>query len=84
MAGENWRGVEESLETLILRSNGISSLQPDVFSALISLQTLDLGSNALLELGNNVFHDGPPRLTHLILSDNALHTFPYEQVSSLR
>lgn len=76
--------MEESLEILILKDNGISSLQPGTFSMLQNLEHLDLSGNALLEVEGNVFRDGPFRLNTLLLSDNMFYTIPYQELSYLK
>jgi Leucine Rich Repeat. len=80
---ENWRGLTNSLQTLILADNAISTLPINSFSSLTFLKTLDLRRNHLEQLDVDVFHDGPPRLLHLLLTDNQLSSIPYQQLSSL-
>lgn len=81
---ENWRGLESSLQTLILADNALSSLPTNTFSSLQLLETLDLRSNHLAELDMDVFHTALPRLSHLLLADNQLSSMPYQQLTSLR
>jgi Leucine-rich repeat (LRR) protein len=83
VAVENWRGLENSLRTLILAQNMLSSLPSDAFSSLPLLETLDLHSNHLAVLDVNVFRAGPPCLSHLLLADNQLSSVPYQQLTSL-
>ena len=80
---ENWRGLTNSLQTLILADNALSTLPTNSFSSLPLLETLDLRRNHLEQLDVDVFHDGPPRLSHLLLTDNQLSSIPYQQLSSL-
>ena len=84
MAPENWRGLENSLQTLILADNSLSILSPDTFSSLLVLETLDLRGNHIAELDTDVFRAGPPRLTRLSLADNQLSSVPYQQLSPLK
>lgn len=81
---ESWRGLEESLQTLNLADNAISTLPPSVFSSLQTLDTLDLSGNAIMDIDLTVFAGGPPRLVRLYLADNQLKHVPYRQVSSLK
>nr|CAD7452145.1 unnamed protein product [Timema tahoe] len=81
---ENWRGLENSLQTLILVDNTLSSLPPDAFSNLPNLETLDMSGNDLLGFDPSTFHNGPARLSSLYLADNQLTSIPYQQVSALR
>nr|CAD7393869.1 unnamed protein product [Timema cristinae] len=81
---ENWRGLENSLQTLILTDNTLSSLPPDAFSNLPNLETLDMSGNDLLGFDPSTFHNGPTRLSSLYLTDNQLTSIPYQQVSALR
>lgn len=84
ISSENWRGLEDSLETLRLRRNGIIALQPNSFATLKDLQVLDLSGNALFEVDGNVFKDGPFRLEKLNLANNMLSDIPYQQLSQLK
>ena len=81
---ENWRGLENSLQTLILADNSLSSLAPDTFSSLLLLETLDLRGNHIAELDTDVFRAGPPRLSRLLLADNQINSVPYQQLSPLK
>jgi len=80
---ENWRELTNSLQTLILADNALSTLPTNSFRSLALLETLDLRGNHLEQLDVDVFHDGPPRLSHLLLTDNQLSSIPYQQLSSL-
>jgi hypothetical protein len=84
LAPEDWRGLEDSLQTLILADNALRSLPREAFSSLLLLETLDLCGNHLADLDSDVFRSGPPRLSRLLLADNQLHNVPYQQLASLR
>lgn len=81
---ENWKGLENSLEKLILSDNSIITLRADSFSALPMLKTIDLSGNNLKEIDPSVFRDGMGKLVNLILSDNQLSAIPYQAVSPLK
>jgi hypothetical protein len=84
VAPENWRGLENSLQTLILADNTLRSLPTEAFSSLLLLETLDLRSNHLADLDSDVFRSGPSRLSRLLMADNQLNNMPYQQLASLR
>lgn len=81
---ESWRGLEESLQTLNLANNAIAYLPGSVFSALQTLESLDLSGNAIMDFDTTVFAGGPPRLVRLNLADNQLRHVPYRQVFYLK
>lgn len=81
---DSFRGLEESLQTLDLGENCISMLQSHSFSGLLILETLDLSGNSLFEIDPNVFVDGMPRLTKLLLTDNILSEIPYDALGPLK
>lgn len=81
---ENWRGLENSLQTLRLGRNAIEKLPADAFVSLTYLEILDLRENSLKEIDPLVFRDGMTHLMHLYLNDNQLTYVPYAQVSSLK
>lgn len=81
---ENWRGLENSLEVLILAENSITHIPIDSFSGLPMLDTIDLRGNNLREIDPNIFRDGMGRLAHLILADNQLTSIPYQALQPLR
>ena len=81
---ENWRGLENSLQTLRLGKNAIEKLPADAFVSLTYLETLDLRENSLKEIDPSVFRDGMAHLTHLYLNDNQLTYVPYTQLFSLK
>lgn len=60
---DSFRGLENSLHTLILSSNSINNLPPDSFSTLPQLDTIDLSGNNLESIDANIFRDGMPRLS---------------------
>ena len=62
ITGDNWLGLENSLQTLILAENSIASLPLDAFSGLLVLETLDLHGNHLSVIDSGVFRDGMSRL----------------------
>lgn len=80
---ENWRGLENSLEKLILADNSLRHLPMDSFSGLPHLDTLDLSGNSLKEIDPNVFRDGMGKLSHLIFADNQLTVIPYLALAPL-
>jgi len=84
IASENWRGLENSLQTLRLARNAIERLPADAFADLTYLRVLDLRENSLTEIDPSVFRDGMAHLTHLYLNDNQLTHLPYAQLSSLK
>jgi hypothetical protein len=81
---EDWRGLENSLQTLILADNALHSLPTEAFSSLLVLEELDVRSNHLAEIDSDAFRSGPPRLSRLLLADNQLSNVPYQQLASLR
>lgn len=81
---EDWRGMENSLEVLILEDNSITSLPSDSFTGLPHLETIDLRGNDLKEIDPSVFRDGMGKLAHLILADNQLSVIPYQAIQPLR
>lgn len=81
---ENWRGLENSLQTLHLGRNAIEKLPADAFAGLTYLEILDLRENSLMEIDSSVFRDGMAHLTHLYLNDNQLTYVPYAQLSQLK
>lgn len=81
---DNWRGLENSLQTLRLGRNAIEKLPADAFAGLTYLEVLDLRENSLKEIDPSVFRDGMARLTHLYLNDNQLTYVPYAQLSVLK
>jgi len=84
IAPENWRGLENSLQTLRLGRNAIEKLPADAFAGLAYLEVLDLRENSLKEIDPSVFRDGMAHLTHLYLNDNQLTHVPYAQLSLLK
>jgi hypothetical protein len=84
VSSENWRGLEDSLQSLHLARNTIGKLPADAFAGLTYLQVLDLRRNSLTEIDPSVFRDGMAHLTHLYLNDNQLTHLPYAQLSSLK
>lgn len=81
---ENWRGLENSLEVLILADNSITHIPSDSFSGLPYLDTIDLRGNHLRDIDSTVFRDGMGKLAHLILADNQLSVVPYQALQPLR
>lgn len=81
---ENWRGLEQSLTTLILVDNSISSLPTDAFTGLPLLETIDLSGNNLKDIDPSVFRDGMGKLTNVILADNQFTSIPYQALSFLK
>lgn len=81
---EDWRGLENSLEVLILADNYITYLPSDSFSGLPYLDTIDLRGNDLREIDPSIFRDGMGKLAHLILADNQLSVIPYQALQPLR
>lgn len=63
MEPDSFRGLEDSLQTLILSKNLLNKLPPDSFSSLPLLDTIDLSGNNLAEIDANIFRDGMPRLS---------------------
>lgn len=63
ISGDSWRGLESSLQTLILADNSISNLPHNAFSMLPKLTTLDLRGNHLSHIDTNVFRFGMERLS---------------------
>lgn len=59
---DSFRGLEDSLHTLVLSRNLLSKLPPDGFSTLPQLETIDLSGNSLAVIDANIFRDGMPRL----------------------
>lgn len=83
VAAEHFKGLEDSLEKLILADNSLIHLPPDAFAGLPHLDTLDLTGNHLREIDPSVFREGMGRLAHLILADNELTKIPYQALASL-
>lgn len=81
---ESWRGLENSITTLILTDNYITHLPIDSFSGLPMVETIDLKGNNLKEIDPSVFRDGMGRLANLILADNQLAAIPYQALSFLK
>lgn len=81
---EDWRGLENSLEVLILAENSINTLPSDSFTGLPYLETIDLRGNDLREIDPSIFRDGMGKLQHLILADNQLSVIPYQALQPLR
>lgn len=67
ISGDNWRGLENTLQTLVLADNSIASLPLDAFTGLPMLETLDLQGNHLSVIDPGVFRDGMNRLNRVIL-----------------
>lgn len=65
ISGDNWRGLEHTLQTLILSDNSIANLPLDAFSSLPMLETLDLQGNHLSVIDSGVFRDGMMRLNRV-------------------
>lgn len=83
VAPEHFKGLEDSLEKLILADNSLAYLPPDAFTGLPHLDTLDLTGNHLREIDPSVFREGMGRLAHLIFADNELHSVPYQALAPL-
>lgn len=66
MNGDNWRGLENTLQTLILAENSVANLPLDAFTGLPLLETLDLRGNHLAIVDGGVFRDGMSRLNKVI------------------
>jgi len=66
---DSWRGLENSLQTLILSENSISHLPPDSFASLPLLETLDLSRNNLAEIDGSVFRDGMAKLSKVNITN---------------
>lgn len=81
---EDWRGLENSLEILILADNSITVLPSESFTGLPYLETIDLRGNDLREIDPSIFRDGMGKLQHLILADNQLSVIPYQALQPLR
>lgn len=81
---DDWRGLENSLEVLIISNNAINTLPADAFSGLPHLDTLDLSGNNLREIDPSVFRDGMGKLTRILLSDNHLNLIPYQALQPLK
>jgi len=73
LASDSFRGLEDSLQTLILADNAISSLPPGAFSELRALEILDMRGNTLQYLDAAAL---PPKLQHLSLADNLITSMP--------
>lgn len=65
ISGDNWRGLENTLQTLVLADNSIASLPLDAFTGLPMLETLDLHGNHLSVIDTGVFRDGMSRLNRV-------------------
>lgn len=65
ISGDNWRGLENTLQTLVLAENSIASLPLDAFTGLPMLETLDLNGNHLSVIDPGVFRDGMSRLNRV-------------------
>lgn len=63
ISADSWKGLENSLQTLILADNSLSNLPPNAFSMLPKLTTLDLHGNHLTHIDPSVFRYGMERLT---------------------
>lgn len=83
IAPEHFKGLEDSLEKLILADNSILYVPPDALTGLPHLDTIDLTGNHLREIDPSVFREGMGRLAHLILADNELKEIPYQALSPL-
>lgn len=83
IAPEHFKGLEDSLEELILSDNSLLHLPPDAFAGLPHLDTIDLTGNHLREIDPSVFREGMGRLAHLILADNELSEIPYQALTPL-
>lgn len=83
MAGEHFKGLEDSLEKLILADNSLLYLPPDAFAGLPHLDSIDLTGNHLRDIDPSVFREGMGRLVHLILADNELKRIPYQALAPL-
>lgn len=83
VAPEQFKGLEDSLEKLILADNSLLYVPPDAFAGLPHLDTIDLTGNHLREIDPSVFREGMGRLTNLILADNELIEIPYQALSPL-
>lgn len=81
---DSFRGLEDTLHTLILANNMLSKLPPDSFSTLPHLDTIDLSGNNLAVIDANIFRDGMPRLVKLLLADNILTEIPYIPIAPLK
>lgn len=75
MSGDNWRGLENTLQTLILAENSITNLPLDAFTGLPLLETLDLRGNHLAIIDSGVFRDGMSRLNKVISSLDYIRWF---------
>ncbi|GIY42616.1 uncharacterized protein CDAR_622721 [Caerostris darwini] len=67
-------GLEDTLEELIIASSFSEDNEPaklDI-SHLRRIKQLDVSFNAITELGNDWFENGPTSLTHIILSNNGI------------
>lgn len=84
MEPEDWRGLESSLQILIIADNSISKLSEDTFSGLPLLETLDLRGNNIKSVDPNVFRDGLAHLSKVLLGDNQLIEIPYLALAQLR
>jgi Leucine-rich repeat (LRR) protein len=73
LASDSFRGLEESLQSLILADNAISTFLPGAFSELKALEILDLRGNNLQSLDAAAL---PPRILHLSLADNLFTSMP--------
>ena len=81
MDSNKLRGLQH-LRTLNLRSNYLSSVSSETFSALISLRTLDLGHNYMTEIHGNMWV-GLQALNSLSLNHNYLTEIPRHGLSHL-
>lgn len=80
---ENFKGLEDSLQKLILADNSLLYIPRDAFTGLSHLNTIDLSGNHLREIDPSVFREGMGRLENLILADNELMEIPYEALAPL-
>lgn len=77
MSGDNFRGLENTLQTLILAENSVANLPLDAFTGLPLLETLDLRGNHLAIIDSGVFRDGMSRLNKVIKYWIGLDLFCY-------
>jgi len=78
----DWNGLGNSLKTLKLANNALTSLPFRAFDSLELLENLDLSGNMISEIHINAFQDGPLKLYKLNLADNLLKFIPNMHLSS--
>lgn len=81
---DSWRGLGNTLQSLLLAENSITNLPTDLFAGLNEVDTIDLTGNNLKEIDPSVFRDGMEKLANLLLAHNQLGAIPYQAISPLK